>query len=130
MAGLGGRYRGAHSFVISHFADHDYVNIFSKSRPNGAVERDHIGAQFTLVNNTLVRSEDVLDWILDGNYFFRPFLVDQVDDGRHRRGFAVAVRSDDEDETLREAREELESWREIEFFDGFDILGNHPKGSG
>src|SRR3990170_3206848 len=78
VACLSGRHGGRHCLVSPHFADHNHVDILAESRGESVVKITSINPDFPLINDRLLRLENVFNRIFNGDNMLGPFFVDKV----------------------------------------------------
>ena len=115
MAGLRGGDGERDSLEVAHFAHHDDVGIFPQRTAQSGGERFRVGVHFALGDVATLRLEDVFDRVLESDDVLAPLDVYLLDERGQSGRFAAADRAGDEDESVMEAREQLEALGQAEF---------------
>src|SRR5581483_7849009 len=92
MAGLGRFERDLGRLEVAHFADEDHFRRLPEGGAQGEREGRGVAAQLALVDRGDAVVVEEFDRVLDGDDVIRLFLIELIDDGGERRGFAGAGR--------------------------------------
>ena len=130
MAGLGRGERDLDGLAVAHLADEDDLWRLAERRSQSRGEGRGIAVQLPLVHGALLVGVQELDRILDGDDVLGARRVDQVDDGRQRRGLARSGRPRHEDDAVLERRDFSDRLRQAELAKRRNPLGNQAHHDG
>ena len=98
MSGLGSRDGSGNRLIVAHLADEDDVGVLTQGAAQRRSKAAHIGANLALVDQRAAALIDVLDGVLNRDDVVAARLIDVVDHGGQRGGFAAARGAGDQDQ--------------------------------
>ncbi len=123
VAGLGGGERDSCGLGVAHLADHNHVWSLPERRPQRGREIRGINADFNLFDHAEVVGMFVFDGVFDGYDMAGFMLVDFIDQGGERGGFAGAGCASDDHQAALQFRQGRNSRRKMQLIESRDLGG-------
>jgi len=130
MAGFGGGYGDAHGFRVAHFTYDDDVWSLTKGGAQSGGKIGSVGADFDLFDDAAHVVMLVLDGIFNDDNVAGFAMIDFVDERSHGGGFAGAGSAAEENESAGKLAKIFYSWREMQFLERRDFVGQRANGRG
>ena len=120
VSGLGSRDGSGNRLIVAHLADEDDVGVLTQGAAQRRSKAAHIGADLALVDQRAAALIDVLDGVLNRDDVVAARLIDVVDHGGQRGGFAAARGAGDQDQAARLVGQLCQNGRHGQLFQGRD----------
>ena len=108
MPGVRRAHRGRETDVIAHFADHDDVRVLAQNVYERVMKGQRIQADFALFDDRLVVFKNVFNRVFERDDVLFEIVVDVLDHGRERGGFAAAGGTGHQHDAARRFRDLLD----------------------
>src|SRR3954468_7775972 len=120
VTGVGATHGGGEANGVAHFTDHDDVRILAQNVFEALIEGDGVEADFALFNGGFDVFKNELDRIFESNNVIGVVLVDVLDHGGQRGGFAGTGGAGDENDSTGSFGDFFENGEQAKFVE----LGN------
>lgn len=120
VSGLGSRDGSGNRLIVAHLADEDDVGVLTQGAAQRRSKAAHIGADLALVDQRAAALIDVLDGVLNRDDVVAARLIDVVDHGGQRGGFAAARGACDQDQAARLVGQLCQNGRHGQLLQGRD----------
>ena len=124
VAGFRRREGETDGFKVAHFADQDHVRILAQRRLQRIGERQHMGADFALVDQAFLRLMYEFDRVFNGQNVAEVVFVDVIDHRRKRGGLAGTGRAGHQHDAARRARDLGKNLRAVQLLQRQHLVRN------
>src|SRR5271156_2356151 len=124
VAGFSDAQSGFDGFQVAHFADEDDVGIFAQGGAQGIRKRMRVRVYFALVDQAFFVVVQEFDGVFDGDHVLFMLVIDFVEHGGERGGFAGAGGAGDEHQAARLVAEAANDVGQTERVESLDFPWN------